>query len=82
VTPPIRSDDLPQEDDGVQVILSMLITDSVDDHLVQKILTTMWFLRKARNDQRFRAKIWTIWQVHHAIAAFIATTNLTLEHNT
>jgi hypothetical protein len=77
-TPPIRSDDLPQEDDRVQVILSMLITDSVDDHLMQKILTTMWFLRKARNDQRFRAKTWKIWQVHHAVAALIATTNLTL----
>jgi hypothetical protein len=38
------------------VLLSMLITDSVDDHLMQKFLSTMWFLWKARNDQRFPAK--------------------------
>jgi hypothetical protein len=77
-TPPLRTDTLPLEDDGVQVILPLIIIDFVDDSLMQKILTTLWFLWKARNDQRFRRKTWTIWQVHHAVAAFITTSNLTL----
>ena len=34
---------LPNED-GVQVILSVLITDSTDNSLMQKILVTMWYI--------------------------------------
>jgi hypothetical protein len=32
----------------------------------------MWYLWKARNDNRFQRKVWTPWQVHHAVAAHIA----------
>jgi hypothetical protein len=35
---------LPNEEDGVQVILSVLITDSTENSLMQKILITMWYL--------------------------------------
>jgi hypothetical protein len=73
---PLRTDTLPVEDDGVQVILSLVITKTFDDSLMQRILITLWYLWKARNDQRFGQKIWTTWQVHHAVAAYINTTNL------
>ena len=42
---------------------------------MQKILVTMWYIWKARNDQRFGRKTWNTWQVHHAVAAFINTAN-------
>ena len=74
-TPPLRADTLPNEEDGVQLILSVLITDSTENSLMQKILITMWYLWKARNDQRFGRKTWNTWQVHHAVAAFINTAN-------
>jgi hypothetical protein len=45
-------DSLPREDDGVQLILSTIITDSIDNSLMQKILITMWYLWKARNDKK------------------------------
>ena len=35
-TPPLRSDTLPMEDDGVQDILSILITDATTSDLLQK----------------------------------------------
>ena len=73
--PPLRSDNLPDEDDGVQIILSTFITTSVSDYLLQKILTTMWYIWKARNHTRFARKNWTPWQVHHAVAAHISVAN-------
>jgi len=36
VTTPLRTDTLPNEDDGVQVILSLLITDSTENALMKK----------------------------------------------
>lgn len=71
--PAIRTDNLPQENDGAQLTLSALISDSTFDSLPQKILITLWYLWKARNDTRFQRKIWTPWQVHHAVSAYIAT---------
>ena len=67
--PPLRTDSLPQEDDGVQ------LTDTIDNSLMQKILITMWYLWKARNDKRFANKNCTAWQLHHAVAAYITTIN-------
>lgn len=75
-TPPLRTDSLPREDDGVQVILPLIITDIVQDSLLQKILITLWYIWKAQNDKRFARKTWTILQVHHAVAAHIATATL------
>ena len=45
--PPLRTDSLPQEDDGVQLILSTFIPDSIENSLLQKILITMWYIWKA-----------------------------------
>jgi hypothetical protein len=68
-SPPLRTDNLPQDNDGVQLILQTVIPTSITDDLLIKILTTMWYIWKARNDNRFQRKTWTPWQVHHAMAA-------------
>jgi hypothetical protein len=70
--PPLRTDNLPHEDDGVQLILQAIISNSTPNTLFIKILITMWYLWKARNDIRFQRQSWTPWQVHHAVSAQIA----------
>jgi hypothetical protein len=76
--PPLCTDTLPQEEDRVQSILTTFISDSTPNFLLQKILVTLWYLWKARNDQRFQRKTWTLWQLHHAVAGYIATLNAAL----
>ena len=71
--PPLQTHTLPHEDDGVQLILSTFIPDSIENTLLQKILITLWHIWKARNDKRFARKNWTFWQVHHAVTAHITT---------
>ena len=67
----LRTDNLPQENDGIQIILQAIISESTPEYLFHKILTTLWYLWKARNDNRFQSKPWTPWQVHQAVAAHI-----------
>jgi hypothetical protein len=71
-TPSLRT----AEDDGVQVILSIIITDSIQNQSLKTILTILWYIWKARNGLRFNIRQWTTWQVHHAVAAFISTASL------
>ena len=61
--PLLRTDDLPQESDGVQLTLQALISTSTSNALFHKILITMW----------------TPWQVHPAVTAHIATQVMTEE---
>jgi hypothetical protein len=49
---------------------------SITDDLFIKILTNMWYIWKARNDNKFQRKTWTPWLVHHDVAAHINTTTL------
>jgi hypothetical protein len=41
------------KNDGIQLTIQAMITDSTPNDLFQRILITMWYLRKARNDTRF-----------------------------
>jgi hypothetical protein len=52
--------------------MSSIISDAVPDNLLQKILTTLCYIWKARNDKRFGNKAWTPSQVHHAVTANIS----------
>ena len=71
--PSMRTDNLPNESDGVQQILQCFISNLVSESLLQKILITSWYIWKARNDRRFQRNTWTPMQVHNAVAAHINT---------
>jgi hypothetical protein len=45
-------------------------------YLLLKILITVWYIWKARNDRRLARKNWTPWWGHHAVAAHISVANL------
>lgn len=63
----------------MQEILSIIIDHHTPDEQVQRIITTLWYLWKARNDKRFNNKSWTVFQVHSAVSADMATTLLILD---
>jgi len=70
-TPSIRTDLLPQGPQGVQQEVSSLITPTTSMQEIQRLITTMWFLWKARNDLRFNKKEWKVSHVLHAVKADI-----------
>lgn len=55
-TPSIRTDLLPQGPQGVQQEVSSLITPTTSMPEIQRVITTLWFLWKARNDLRLKKK--------------------------
>jgi len=71
-TPSIRTDNLPHEN-GVQLILRCFISNSTSDALFHKILFTLWYIWKARNDNHFRRHTGTPMQVNTTVAAHIKT---------
>jgi len=75
--PSINTENLAPEFDGVQSTVALIITDNTPEPLLCKLLYTLWFIWKARNDYHFNRKDWTPPQVHHAVQAYM-TYN---EHN-
>jgi len=75
-SPPLITSNLPQEDDGIQEIISILITPTTTDDDFHRILTILWYIWKARTDARFKNKKWTVLQVHHAVEADIRTATM------
>jgi hypothetical protein len=61
------------EEDGVQLTLPILISPNPTDEILCKTLFIMWYIWKARNDNRFQRKTWTSSQVHHAANAHMNT---------
>lgn len=51
---PLRTSLLPLEQDGVQEILSMVIRNNTSDADFQRIMLTLWYIWKARNETRFQ----------------------------
>lgn len=64
---PLRTSTLPLEQDGVQEILAVIINRNTSETDLQRIMTTLWYIWKARNDVRFHRKKWSVLQVHHAV---------------
>jgi hypothetical protein len=60
----------------VQDSVSFILHPHISGELFQIILTTLWFISRARNEQRCKQKTWTVWQVHHTTAAKIQGTKL------
>ena len=61
----------PPKIDGVQSTLNLIVNDNTPEALLSKILYTLWFIWKARNDYHFNRKDWTPPQVHQAIRAYM-----------
>jgi hypothetical protein len=51
--------------------LSIIINKNTTDSELQRIILTLWYIWRARNDVRFKRKKWSVLQVHHAIEADI-----------
>ena len=71
--PSLKSSFLLIEHDGVQVALESLITPCTSDQTMLRILMTLWYIWRARNDLRFRKQKWSVMQVHYAVQAHINT---------
>jgi len=67
---------LPYEDDRVQGTLQLLLQNNFSHDLLQKMLTRLWYLWKARNDFRFNNKQWSIQKIWHEINADIQSSTL------
>jgi len=59
------------EHDGVQDAVSVLISPNTLDDIMIKIITTLWFIWRARNELRFRQNKWSVMQVHYAVQVHI-----------
>lgn len=65
---------IPVENDGIQLTLTLLITPNTTDDLLCKTFFILWYIWKARNDNRlFKRKTWRPWQVHDAVSANMTT---------
>jgi hypothetical protein len=62
--PPFLVHNILPEQNGVQVTLPILLTTNPSDDLLCKFLFILWYIWKARNDNRFQRRTWTSWQVH------------------
>jgi hypothetical protein len=67
-TPPLLTSSLQQEQDRIQDTWSIIIDKHTADNEFQKIMTTLWYIWKARNDARFKNAKWSVLLVHHAVA--------------
>lgn len=71
--PPIFANNIPAEEDGIQSALPLLITPNPSDDSLCKFLFILWYIWKARNDNRFQRRTWTAFQVHQAAKAHMHT---------
>lgn len=67
----MRTSLLPFEQDGIQEILASIIKRTTTDEDLQRIILTLWYIWRARNDTRFKRRKWSVLQVHCAIEADI-----------
>ncbi|KAG2564223.1 hypothetical protein PVAP13_8KG399201 [Panicum virgatum] len=63
-SPSVITTNLPYEQDGVQLILEQVVMPlNLDDSKFATLLTTMWYIWKARNERKYLGKKWTPIQV-------------------
>jgi hypothetical protein len=62
-------------EDGIQTVLPLFFSTNLTDEKLSEVLFILWYIWKARNDNRFHRKIWTPFQV--LMAAATHRTNVT-----
>jgi ribonuclease HI len=62
--------------DGIQHILPHLLPQNTTENNMTQILLILWYIWKARNDQRFQRKVWTFMRVLHAAHSHFTTNSL------
>lgn len=67
--PSILTSRLPIEQDGVEEAIPLIINTNTSYHDLKRIVITLWYIWKARNDARFGRKKWSVLQVHHFVQA-------------
>jgi hypothetical protein len=67
--PPIFTNNIPDEVDGIQETLPTLISANPSDNIIFKFLFILWYIWKARNDHMFQRRRWTSTQIHSAANA-------------
>ena len=70
--PSLRADLLPNIEHGLQDILPYIFPPHTDDSHLISVITTLWYIWRARNDNRFNNRTWTVQQVHFNIQAEIS----------
>jgi len=71
--PPVQTNNFPPEIDGIQMSLSLMTTPNPSDDILSKTLFTLWYIWKARNDNRFNRRTWTSTQIHQRAKAHMHT---------
>jgi ribonuclease HI len=67
--PPFLSNQIPEEEDGVQISLSFFFQNDITEHDLCNKMFLLWYIWKARNDNRFQRKTWSANQIKLAAAA-------------
>jgi hypothetical protein len=70
-SPSLPTHIISDQEDGVQIALPLLLSPTLSDNTLCSALFTLWYLWKARNDNRFQRKTWTSSQVHKAAQAHL-----------
>jgi hypothetical protein len=71
--PPLHTHLLSSDEDDIQHALPTLITTNPIEATLCNTLFLLWYIWKARNDNRFQRRTWTPFQVHKATAAHLQT---------
>ena len=64
--PSINTEGFQPEEDGIQSTLPLIIPNNADNEMITQTTLLLWYIWKARNDNRFNDKSWTAWSVHQA----------------
>jgi ribonuclease HI len=67
--PPLPTHNISPNEDEVQLALPILITSNPSESFLSNTLFTLWYIWKARNDNRFQRKTWSTFQVNQAAKA-------------
>jgi hypothetical protein len=71
--PPLHIHKLNSDENGIQLAPPALITSTPTEATLCQTLFHMWYIWKDRNDNRFKRRTWTPFQVHKAATTHMQT---------